>query len=196
MIRRANIDDPPLLGQLLPDRASWVALLHFSRRPTYLPAIGSALPAVLAFRSIRRAAQNGPMKSTDLTRDQAERLLADVTPMLGYPIGWASAVWEPKDLPRRCGRRSTRCENCAWPSPICAVLGSASGRAPRKTIFLQEEIDKGEVLDFHALRHNCGAWYTDGAASPNGVQALMRHQTIALTMDTYGHLFQGHEESQ
>ena len=59
--------------------------------------------------------------------------------------------------------------------------------------FLQEENDKGEVLDFHGLRHTCGAWYIEAGASPKEVQTLMRHQTITLTMDTYGHLFQGQE---
>ena len=59
--------------------------------------------------------------------------------------------------------------------------------------FLQGENDKGEVLDFHGLRHTCGAWYIDAGASPKEVQTLMRHQTITLTMDTYGHLFQGQE---
>ena len=29
------------------------------------------------------------------------------------------------------------------------------------------------------------------AAHPNAVQAIMRHSTIVLTMDTYGHLFEG-----
>jgi hypothetical protein len=59
--------------------------------------------------------------------------------------------------------------------------------------FLQERDDKGEVLDFHALRHTCGAWYIEAGAGPKEVQTLMRHATITLTMDTYGHLFQGQE---
>ena len=59
--------------------------------------------------------------------------------------------------------------------------------------FLQEQNDKGEVLDFHALRHTCGAWYIEAGASPKEVQTLMRHATITLTMDSYGHLFQGQE---
>ena len=59
--------------------------------------------------------------------------------------------------------------------------------------FLQAQNDKGEVLDFHALRHTCGAWYFEAGASPKEVQTLMRHATIMLTMDTYGHLFRGQE---
>ncbi len=59
--------------------------------------------------------------------------------------------------------------------------------------FLKARNDKREVLDFHALRHTCGAWYIEAGASPKEVQTLMRHATITLTMDTYGHLFQGQE---
>lgn len=52
---------------------------------------------------------------------------------------------------------------------------------------------EGEVLDFHALRHTCGAWLAMAGAHPKSVQSVMRHSTIVLTMDTYGHLFPGQE---
>ena len=52
---------------------------------------------------------------------------------------------------------------------------------------------EGESLDFHSLRHTCGAWLAMGGAHPKAVQAVMRHSTITLTMDTYGHLFPGQE---
>ena len=51
----------------------------------------------------------------------------------------------------------------------------------------------GEHLDFHSLRHTCGAWLAMTGARPKAVQAVMRHSTITLTMDTYGHLFPGQE---
>jgi integrase len=53
----------------------------------------------------------------------------------------------------------------------------------------------GEALDFHALRHTCGAWLAMSGAYPKTVQAVMRHSTITLTLtlDTYGHLFPGQE---
>lgn len=54
--------------------------------------------------------------------------------------------------------------------------------------FLAAEDHDGRVLDFHALRHTCGAWAAMGGASPKAVQTLMRHSTITLTLDTYGHL--------
>ena len=59
--------------------------------------------------------------------------------------------------------------------------------------FLAAVNHDGEHLDFHSLRHTCGAWYAMTGAHPKAVQAVMRHSTITLTMDTYGHLFPGQE---
>jgi len=51
----------------------------------------------------------------------------------------------------------------------------------------------GENIDFHSLRHACGAWLAMSGAHPKVIQTIMRHSTITLTMDTYGHLFPGQE---
>lgn len=59
--------------------------------------------------------------------------------------------------------------------------------------FLLERNRDGEHLDFHALRHTCGAWLAMSGAHPKTIQTIMRHSTITLTMDTYGHLFPGQE---
>ena len=59
--------------------------------------------------------------------------------------------------------------------------------------FLAAENHEGEVLDFHSLRHTCGAWLAMAGVHPKVVQTVMRHSTITLTMDTYGHLFPGQE---
>ncbi|WP_145424068.1 tyrosine-type recombinase/integrase [Symmachiella dynata] len=59
--------------------------------------------------------------------------------------------------------------------------------------FLAAKNHEGEVLDFHALRHTCGAWLSLAGVHPKVVQTVMRHSTITLTMDTYGHLFPGQE---
>ena len=59
--------------------------------------------------------------------------------------------------------------------------------------FLCELNHEGEVLDFHGLRHTCGAWLAMSGADPKVVQTVMRHSSITLTMDTYGHLFPGQE---
>ena len=51
--------------------------------------------------------------------------------------------------------------------------------------------DDGEHLDFHSLRHTCGAWLAITGACPKAVRPVMRHSTITLTKDTCGHLFPG-----
>ena len=43
------------------------------------------------------------------------------------------------------------------------------------------------------LRHTCGAWLAMTGTHPKVMQQAMRHQSIGLTMDTYGHLFPGQE---
>ncbi len=55
--------------------------------------------------------------------------------------------------------------------------------------FLLPINDAGEQLDFHSLRHTCGAWLAIQDVHPKKIQTIMRHKTITLTMDTYGHLF-------
>lgn len=59
--------------------------------------------------------------------------------------------------------------------------------------FLTAMNHEGESFDFHALRHTCGAWLSLAGVHPKVVQTVMRHSTITLTMDTYGHLFPGQE---
>ena len=57
--------------------------------------------------------------------------------------------------------------------------------------FLAPVNDAGELLDFHSLRHTCGAWLAISGTTLNIVQQVMRHSTITLTIDTYGHLLPG-----
>jgi len=59
--------------------------------------------------------------------------------------------------------------------------------------FLAPGNHEGETLDFHSLRHTCGAWLAIAGVHPKVVQVVMRHSSIVLTMDTYGHLFPGQE---
>ncbi|TWT65661.1 tyrosine-type recombinase/integrase [Crateriforma conspicua] len=55
--------------------------------------------------------------------------------------------------------------------------------------FLVPTNDADESFDFHSLRHTCGAWLALQNVHPKTIQTVMRHKTITLTMDTYGHLF-------
>jgi integrase len=63
--------------------------------------------------------------------------------------------------------------------------------AREQTDFLTDSNHDGQVLDFHSLRHTCGAWLSLAGAHPKTVQTVMRHSSINLTMDTYGHLLPG-----
>jgi integrase len=54
--------------------------------------------------------------------------------------------------------------------------------------FLAVSNHEGEVLDFHSLRHTCGSWLALQGVHANVIKTVMRHSSITLTMDTYGHL--------
>lgn len=60
--------------------------------------------------------------------------------------------------------------------------------------FLALTNHENEKLVFHSMRHTCGAWLALAGEHPKVVQTVMRHATIGLTMDTYGHLFPGQTE--
>ena len=73
---------------------------------------------------------------------------------------------------------------------ICEANSDPEERIRREqSDFLNDENHDGQRLDFHALRHTCGAWCAMQGAHPKLVQTVMRHSSITLTMDTYGHLF-------
>jgi cytochrome c biogenesis protein ResB len=60
--------------------------------------------------------------------------------------------------------------------------------------FLAKTNHDGEHVVFHSLRHTCGAWLALAGEHIKTVQVVMRHGSITLTMDTYGHLFPGQAE--
>ena len=72
-------------------------------------------------------------------------------------------------------------------------MGKILTRRSQQSDFLLRINHEGEILDFHALRHTCGARVAIGGVHPKEVQTVIRHSTITLTMDTYGHLFPGQE---
>jgi len=45
----------------------------------------------------------------------------------------------------------------------------------------------GRVIDFHGLRHTCGAWAAMGGASPKAIQTLMRDRLMLLIAATVLH---------
>jgi len=76
---------------------------------------------------------------------------------------------------------------------LAASSGSQQRLEREQSDFLSQQNQDGEVLDFHSLRHTCGAWLALQGAGPKVIQTVMRHSTITLTMDTYGHLFPDQE---
>lgn len=78
-----------------------------------------------------------------------------------------------------------------------AWLGESSNPEERKkrerSDFLLPINAAEEVLDFHSLRHTCGAWLMIAGVPIQVVQRVMRHSSITLTVDTYGHLAIGQE---
>ena len=74
----------------------------------------------------------------------------------------------------------------AW---LDEVKHDPDARAKREeSDFLAVTNHQGEELDFHALRHTTGSWLALQGIHPNIIKTVMRHSTITLTMDTYGHL--------
>ena len=61
------------------------------------------------------------------------------------------------------------------------------------TDFLKYEDSAGKKLDFHSLRHACGAYLVSNRVDIKTVQSIMRHSTPTLTLNTYGHLMPNQE---
>ncbi len=80
-----------------------------------------------------------------------------------------------------------------WLAEPAALMDPEERQRREESDFLMETNVEGESLDLHALRHTCGAWLAASGAHPNVVKSVMRHSSITLTMDTYGHLFPGEQ---
>ena len=76
---------------------------------------------------------------------------------------------------------------------LAAAPDAAQRKKREKSDFLLPVNAAGEVFDFHALRHTCGAWLMIAGVPIQVVQRIMRHSSITLTVDTYGHLAAGQE---
>jgi hypothetical protein len=62
---------------------------------------------------------------------------------------------------------------------------------PSKEVAFRLTLNQSRTLQ-HVLRR-CGAWLVLASVSLNVVQKVMRHSTITLTIDTYGHMLPGAE---
>jgi integrase len=94
-------------------------------------------------------------------------------PVFSLPPKWDMATMLRRDL--EAARK-------AWLAEAEADTLEAERR--QESDFLAVENHEGEALDFHALRHTCGAWLAKAGNHPKVVQTIMRHSTMTLTMDT------------
>jgi integrase len=90
-------------------------------------------------------------------------------------------------------RRDCIASREAWIAIAEAKENEPEQKKRMKSDFLAVVNHSGETLDFHSLRHTCGAWLAIANVHPKTIQAVMRHSTITLTLDTYGHLMPGAE---
>ncbi len=90
----------------------------------------------------------------------------------------------------RMFRRDLADARRAW---LKATKDPAERTRREQSDFLQAANHDGEKADFHSLRHTTGAWLALAGVHPKVVQTVMRHSSITLTMDTYGHLFPGQD---
>lgn len=77
---------------------------------------------------------------------------------------------------------------------IQSLPGAEDEKIKAAKDFLLPKNAVGHVLDFHGLRHTCGAWLAIAGENIKVIQKVMRHSSISLTLDTYGHLLPGAEQ--
>jgi integrase len=89
--------------------------------------------------------------------------------------------------------------------PLNFVISDDDGVVIPRYLFLDEfhEVQHGIEMErsdgkakysFHALRHFYASIMIDAGTPPKRLQNLLGHSTLAMTMDTYGHLFAPDEE--
>lgn len=100
------------------------------------------------------------------------------------PVFAMPEEWKVADMLRA----DVAAARAAW---LKAARGPKDREKREQSDFLTATDDDGKRLDFHCLRYTCGAWLAMAGVHPKVVQEVMRHSTITLTMDTYGHLFPG-----
>ncbi len=60
--------------------------------------------------------------------------------------------------------------------------------AREKSDFCRDLASTGKIVDFHSLRHTFASNLAKAGVTPKAAQELLRHSTIALTLDRYTHV--------
>ncbi len=66
--------------------------------------------------------------------------------------------------------------------------GAEMLRKDLEAVGIPYQDESGRYADFHSLRHSFASILHQSGVSPKVAQALLRHSTISLTMDTYTHI--------
>ncbi len=132
--------------------------------------------------------KNGENARQYVTAELAKRLRAYIARKT--PQAEVFALPQPKQVPRML-REDLGEARRAWLAE--AIDDPKEYTRRRESDFLAETDHAGKRLDFHSLRHTCGAWLAMAGVPIKVVQGILRHSTITLTMDTYGHLYPGAE---
>jgi integrase len=132
--------------------------------------------------------KNGKMAQQFIDRELAEALRSHMTAKT--PAARLFALPDPTRMARMLRADLTAARD-KWLAE--AKRDPAELTRRQQSVFLAAKNNAGECLDFHSLRHTCGAWLSLTGAHPKTVQSVMRHSTITLTMDAYGHMLPGAE---
>lgn len=89
-----------------------------------------------------------------------------------------------------------------YPSVDGYVFTSAEGKPLRHRNFYRRHYKPAvrsisglpDDFRFHDLRHTAAALMIERSANPKQVQRILGHSTIRVTLDRYGHLFEGHAD--
>jgi len=127
--------------------------------------------------------KNGNVAKQYIEKNLAEdlrRLTANKTPgasvfVMPDPLYVARTLREDLDAARK-----------AWLAE--AKHDDETRKKREESDFLAVTNEQGESLDFHSLRHTTGAWLALKGVHVGVIKTVMRHSSITLTMDTYGHL--------
>ncbi|HEV3401966.1 MAG TPA: site-specific integrase, partial [Acidimicrobiales bacterium] len=90
------------------------------------------------------------------------------------------------------GRAEPGPDGLVFPAPVGGPMRRSNFRA---RAWLPATRQAGlEGLRFHDLRHTSGALAIAQGAHPKAIQAPMGHASVGITLDRYGHLFEGLDE--
>ena len=95
---------------------------------------------------------------------------------------WAG-TWAEKSA--KMLRRDLKAARAKW---LKDARSDGERKRREQTTWLCYVDEAGRVFDFHALRHQFITNLARGKVHPKDAQALARHSSITLTMDTYTHL--------